>query len=192
MHEQLLEKIAAGESVGIDDVLRADAAVKLAEMQAEANRRAEVRRIEEGRQQTREQKLDEMVFLDGQAEAARRQLENVVSAKAILLADLEKAEKEAVAAWHRSHSNFVAKFAGFVPEIRSMSFRDLENQAELEKKVSELKAELKQRGARLENVLFNYSNRGQSYLEIPNMPVFNAAETIEPTEPKAAESVAGL
>jgi hypothetical protein len=192
MHEQLLQRIEAGETVSVDDVLRADAAVKLAEMQAEANRRAEARRIEAGREQTREEKLAEMVFLDQQAEAARRKFENIGAAKEKLKAELEIAERAAVSEWHLAYAGFVAKFAGFIPEIRSMDSKVYPNQSALEKQVAELKEELKERGALLKNVLCNYSNRGRTYLDISLPPFDAAAETGEPTEPKAAESVAGL
>ncbi len=193
MNEQLLQRIAAGESVGINDVLEVEAAAKLAALNDEAKRRADDLAKTEAANRTREQKLDEMLLLDVRAEAARRKLENVVAAKQKLLEDLTISEKQAETEWHLAHSQFVGKFAGFVPQIRSMSFRVLENQGALEKQVEEIKGELKQRGARLQAVLFNYAGRGQSFIEIPNLPPLDAAaETGEPTEPKAAESVAGL
>lgn len=194
MNEQLLQRIAAGETVGINDILEAEAAAKLAVLNEEAKRRAaELARTEEANR-NREQKLDEMILLDVRAEAARRKLENVSEAKQKLLEELTISEKQAEAEWQTAHSAFVGKFAGFVPQIRTMSFRVLENQGALEKQVEEIKAELKRRGARLEAVLYNISNRGQSYLEIAVLPPLDAgtAETAETTEPKAAESVAGL
>jgi multidrug efflux pump subunit AcrA (membrane-fusion protein) len=183
--EILLQKIAAGETVSAADIMQIEANEKLLELKAEAARRAEARRIAEGREKTREQKLDEMVLLDARAEAARRKFENVVAAKQKIAAELEAAERQAVSEWHLAYAGFLANFAGFVPEIRGMGSRVYENQGELEKRVSELKDALKAKGARLENVLYNYSNLGRSYLDLVSMPPFDAAENGE-TEPREA------
>ncbi len=189
--EILLQKIAAGESVSAADIIQIEANEKLLELNAEAARRAEALRIAEGKEKTREQKLDEMVLFDARAEAARRKFENVVAAKHKLFAELEVAERQAVSEWHLAYAGFLANFAGFVPEIRAMGSRVYENQGELEERIFEVKDELKSRGARLENVLYNYSNLGRSYLDLVSMPPLDAAtgEPQQPSEP--SETTAG-
>lgn len=170
MHENLLEKIEAGLPVSIDDVLRADAETKLAELQAEAERRQNVRQIEEGRQQTREHRLEQMLFLDRQAENARRKFENITKKREQLLQELTEAENKAISEWHFAHSQFVSSFAGFVPNIRRMASEIVPNQLEAESLIKQIKNELKAKGAKLQAVLYNYTNRGKSFLEIPNLP----------------------
>lgn len=180
MNETLLKRIEAGEKVSVDDVLRANAAAELAEMEAEANRRAEAHRIEEGREQTREEKLAQMVFYDRQAEAARRKFEHIAAAKEKLLAELEAANQQAVSDWQSAHSKFVDLFAVFVPQIRQMETNIYPNQGELEKRVRDLKDELKANDARLQNVLYNFSQRGRSFIELGNMPPFEFEPETEP------------
>jgi hypothetical protein len=78
MNSELVRKKLAGEELSDAEILAADIAVKRAEIETEANRRAEVRRIEERTEQTREQRFEKMLSFDRAAEAATRDLEKLL------------------------------------------------------------------------------------------------------------------
>lgn len=77
MNENLLRKYQNGE-LSDAEILAADVAVKRAAIEAEAERRERIRIEQETGAAAREHRLQKMVFLDREAEAATRDLENLL------------------------------------------------------------------------------------------------------------------
>lgn len=77
MNENLLQKYQNGE-LSDAEIIAADVAAKRAAIEAEADRREQIRIQQEIKASVAEHRLQKMVFLDREAEAATRDLENLL------------------------------------------------------------------------------------------------------------------
>jgi hypothetical protein len=148
MNEQLLRKFESGEIKTAAELRRIKEEAEFIELQDEANRRKNVHVAADHRRENREQKINNLVEFDREAEEIRAEHNRIFAEREDFLKKSARLEIEVRNRWYEKFQQFSALFRGV---------GDGE---------TDLETELKQRGAKLDAVRENL-------IYLPPSPVLN-------------------
>ncbi len=146
--EKLLRKQIEG-NLSDEEIIRAQVAAKRAEIEAEAMRQEEIRRENEAFRAAREHRIQKMIFLDREAEAATREYENLIQEFSNVCLDSGKRLLAAKGKIIQAQRSFSGAVKSEIPRIDRLHSYD---EPKLETELKELLETLERRGASLSSI----------------------------------------
>ena len=141
---ELIEKLLAGETVTIDDVLRPIAQAKLTELKETANRRATEARRKLEAEQAREVAIETLLGLDRECQTIDEQLTRNDNYRRAAMRPFDERELALRQQWHINFTTFSSLFVSVTGAFWSHTLVDDNGIG--------LRDELRERGAKLEAI----------------------------------------